>query len=83
MKRSFPTWNVRRHLNNLFLAIALGFSLLPLHVAAERPPLSHTMTVLSPPQTAADFTLPDMDGEAYTLSSYRGKVVMLDFWGHW
>lgn len=25
----------------------------------------------------------DMDGVAFKLSDYRGKVVMLDFWGDW
>jgi peroxiredoxin len=27
-----------------------------------------------------DFTLSDMQGKAHTLSSYRGKVVMVNFW---
>jgi cytochrome oxidase Cu insertion factor (SCO1/SenC/PrrC family) len=25
----------------------------------------------------------DIDGTAFKLSDYRGKVVLLDFWGHW
>jgi hypothetical protein len=25
----------------------------------------------------------DLDGVAFKLSDYRGKVVLLDFWGHW
>ena len=25
----------------------------------------------------------DIDGEPFKLSDYRGKVVLLDFWGHW
>ncbi|MCH2181699.1 MAG: TlpA family protein disulfide reductase [Mariniblastus sp.] len=25
----------------------------------------------------------DMDGTEFCLSDYRGKIVMLDFWGHW
>jgi hypothetical protein len=25
----------------------------------------------------------DIDGQTFKLSDYRGKVVMLDFWGHW
>ena len=83
MKRSYPTWNVLRHQNNLVLAFAFGCTLLPLCAAAEQPPLSHTMTALSPPQTAPDFTLSDMDDETYTLSIYRGKVVMLNFWATW
>ena len=26
---------------------------------------------------------PDLDGVAFKLSDYRGKVVLLDFWGYW
>jgi hypothetical protein len=25
----------------------------------------------------------DVDGQTFKLSDYRGKVVVLDFWGHW
>ena len=25
----------------------------------------------------------DLDGKPFKLSEYRGKVVLLDFWGHW
>jgi cytochrome oxidase Cu insertion factor (SCO1/SenC/PrrC family) len=25
----------------------------------------------------------DIDGHRFKLSDYRGKVVVLDFWGHW
>src|SRR5262249_44970220 len=25
----------------------------------------------------------DLDGAQFKLSDYRGKVVLLDFWGHW
>jgi hypothetical protein len=25
----------------------------------------------------------DVDGQPFKLSDYRGKVVVLDFWGHW
>jgi hypothetical protein len=32
---------------------------------------------------APDIEGSDLDGEEFALSDYRGKVVMLDFWGHW
>ena len=32
---------------------------------------------------APDFTLKDIDGKDFKLSSLRGKYVVLDFWGSW
>lgn len=32
---------------------------------------------------APDFTLNSVDGKSLTLSSLRGKYVVLDFWGSW
>jgi len=34
-------------------------------------------------QLAPDFTLPDMEGHEVSLSSYRGKVVLLNIWATW
>ncbi len=34
-------------------------------------------------QPAKDFTLYDLDGNPLSLSSLRGKYVVLDFWGSW
>jgi len=36
-----------------------------------------------PPVLAPDFTLENLDGEAVTLSSYLGQVVIIDFWATW
>lgn len=33
--------------------------------------------------TAPDIEGEDIDGVPFKLSDYRGKVVVLDFWGHW
>lgn len=35
------------------------------------------------PAVAPDFTLPDTEGQDFTLSSLRGQYVVLDFWGTW
>ena len=32
---------------------------------------------------APDFNLPQLNGQTLQLSSYRGKVVLLDFWATW
>jgi hypothetical protein len=44
----------------------------------ETPPAVPTLNKLAP-----DIVGEDIDGRPLKLSDYRGKVVMLDFWGHW
>lgn len=39
--------------------------------------------VIAVGQMAPDFTLPDVDGKPFTLSSLRGKYVLVDFWASW
>jgi hypothetical protein len=34
-------------------------------------------------KVAPDIAGDDLDGVAFKLSDYRGKVVLLDFWGNW
>jgi len=34
-------------------------------------------------KVAPDIVGEDIDGVSFKLSDYRGKVVVLDFWGHW
>jgi HEAT repeat protein len=38
---------------------------------------------LQPGKPAPDIAGEDVDGVKFKLSDYRGKVVLLDFWGHW
>lgn len=33
--------------------------------------------------SAPEFTLPDIDGKAITLSAFRGKTVLIVFWSTW
>ncbi len=47
------------------------------------PELNHQLTQLATPVAAPDFILKDMDDESHSLSSYRGKVVMVNFWATW
>lgn len=48
--------------------------------AEERLKLLRTLRV---GKEAPEITGPDLDGKEFKLSDYRGKVILLDFWGHW
>lgn len=41
------------------------------------------MRYLLPGKPAPDIEGEDIDGKRFKLSDYRGKVVLLDFWGDW
>ncbi len=41
------------------------------------------LLTLQPGQPAPDFTLNDLDGQPVSLSQFKGKVVLLDFWASW
>lgn len=41
------------------------------------------LTQLQVGMTVPEIEGEDLDGIPFKLSDYRGKVVMLDFWGHW
>jgi len=44
---------------------------------------SQSNSAIKQHREAPDFTLPALDGGQLRLSSYRGKVVLLDFWATW
>lgn len=47
--------------------------------------LKNKTTSENPPETtmAPDFTMPDVNGKPVSLSSFRGKYVLVDFWASW
>jgi thiol-disulfide isomerase/thioredoxin len=46
-------------------------------------PAGMRATVINEQSLAPDFSLSDLTGQRLDLSSYRGKVVLLDFWATW
>jgi thiol-disulfide isomerase/thioredoxin len=38
---------------------------------------------MRPGQTAAELSLPDLNGNIVSLSAFKGKVVLIDFWASW
>jgi cytochrome c biogenesis protein CcmG, thiol:disulfide interchange protein DsbE len=72
MKRS--TWIL------LIIVLAIGFYLISRHHSSEPGRSRAALTAESP---APDFTLTDLDGKPLSLASYKGKVVLLDFWATW
>jgi len=65
---------LHRVLAGVILTIALAFACLALP-AQERSSSSR--------KPAPDFTLENSNGALLQLSSYKGKVVLLDFWATW
>jgi thiol-disulfide isomerase/thioredoxin len=64
-----------------------GFILLllasPLYAAQKQPPLGHELSRLPSPVPAPAFTLKDIDDKPHSLADYKGKVVLVNFWGTW
>lgn len=64
----------------LFLLIAMGPSS-PGNTSGGTVSPMDSDTIIN--SKAPDFTLKDMNGKNVTLSSFRGKVVLLNFWATW
>lgn len=52
-------------------------------VKADAERLLNAMRNLRVGKEAPDIKAADLDGKEFKLSDYRGKVVLLDFWGDW
>jgi thiol-disulfide isomerase/thioredoxin len=64
---------------SLFLLIGMGPSL-PENTAGGISPLNSDKIVNS---KAPDFTLKDLNGKTVSLSAFKGKVVLLNFFATW
>jgi thiol-disulfide isomerase/thioredoxin len=59
----------------------------PAAVAVAEPSLTgvfkDNFTLLTPPVPAPETTFQDADGQSVTLGTFRGRVVLLNFWATW
>jgi cytochrome c biogenesis protein CcmG/thiol:disulfide interchange protein DsbE len=63
-------------------AALILFALTAAFAAACAPDKAEPRTE-SPAETAPDFALTDLQGNAVTLADYKGKVLFLNFWATW
>jgi cytochrome c biogenesis protein CcmG/thiol:disulfide interchange protein DsbE len=79
---------------NLVLIVVVILGLLAFTVLFDtaQNPSSHTLgsdtsaqsiSATQPAETAPDFSFKDLGGKTHSLSSLRGKVVLLNFWASW
>ena len=67
--------------NNLILGLLILIAIVGAYVYSRR--TASPIPSAAQLQPAPDFTLKQLSGEPLSLSSYRGKVVLLDFWATW
>ena len=80
---------MRRFIWSLILLLVLCGSeklsaQVPINIGpSPQPRQKHVMNLLPVGQTAPDWRLIGTEGKAHLLSSYRGKIVIMDFWATW
>lgn len=75
---------IRRELTMVILGGLIGLVIVAIvWVASARMSTAQMPAAAETNRPATDFTLPKLGGDSLTLSQYRGKVVVLNFWGTW
>ena len=70
-------------LGNRFVAVESADFRARTFTVKERPASEYTMIEVREGSPLQDFSFTDFDGKARKLSDFRGKYVLLDFWGSW
>ncbi len=67
----------------LLFSLMAALILPPVSADWQQPELGYQLTALKQPIPAPAFNLLDMDENNHSLSDYRGKVILLNFWATW
>jgi thiol-disulfide isomerase/thioredoxin len=67
----------------LMLALALLVVMATASSAADHPTVTTPLPPAKDRKPASNFVVTDANGKTITLSSYKGRVVLLDFWATW
>ncbi len=51
--------------------------------AEDLPPLTHVLTPIAAPYLAPALKLADLDGKLHELVSFKGKLIVVNFWATW
>jgi thiol-disulfide isomerase/thioredoxin len=79
MKRRFDLPRPFRYALVICVLAALGLSLLPLESRSQLP----VIRFVRDPDPAPNFKAKDLNGNDFSLETYKGKVVLLNFWATW
>jgi|WetSurMetagenome_2_1015567.scaffolds.fasta_scaffold00063_14 peroxiredoxin len=69
--------------SRLFIFLIVISFMLPAFATAEENPSPYAVDKLVMGKKAPEFTLNNMDGRPVTLSSYKGRAILLVFWASW
>ena len=75
----------RLHTSVLMVLVAFAFDAAGAQAQGVDPDYFQALTLLrfSPPVDLPDVSLPDLEGKMVSLRSWRGKVLLLNFWTTW
>ena len=74
---------IKKHFPENTLIVSFADKLKQGAQQTEEPGEEANMSTVKVGQPAPDFTLPDLAGKPVSLSSFKGKYVLVDFWASW
>lgn len=74
---------IKMKLSRLFIFLIVISLVLSVIATADETPSPYAVDKLVMGKKAPEFTLNDMDGKPVTISSYKGKAILLVFWASW